>query len=68
MKKVNSLSPNNFLQYLRSNFWDNTVSNCFEVTVTECESKPEQPDRLSVNVVSARTLKEIRIKTLIKLS
>ena len=39
-------------------------SNCFEVIVNECKSKLEQTDRLSDNVVSERSLKEIRTKNL----
>ena len=62
-KKGNSLLANNFLKYLRSTFWDDIDSNCFEVNVNECESKLNLPDRLS-NVVSERSLKEIRTKNL----
>ena len=49
---------------MRSTFWDDTDSNCFKVYVVECESKLEQPDPLSDNVVSDKSLKEIRIKNL----
>ena len=49
---------------MRSPFWDDTDSNCFKVYVIECESKLEQPDPLSDNVVSDKSLKEIRIKNL----
>ena len=49
---------------MRSFFWDDTDSNCFKVYVIECESKLEQPDPLSDNVVSDKSLKEIRIKNL----
>ena len=60
-KKGNSLLANNFLKYLRSTFWDDIDSNCFEVNVHECESKLDIPDRLS-DVVSERSLKVIRTK------
>ena len=60
-KKGNSLLANNFLKYLRSTFWDDIDSNCFEVNVHECESKLDIPDRLS-DVVSERSLKVIRKK------
>ena len=40
------------------------AGNCFEVNFIECESKLKWPDRLSDNVVSERSLKEIRIKNL----
>ena len=62
-KKGNSLLANNFLKYLRSAFWDDIDSNCFEVNVNECESKLEQPDHLS-DVVSERSLKEFCTKNL----
>ena len=60
-KKGNSLLANNSLKYLRSTFWDDIESNCFEVNVHECESKLDIPDRLS-DVVSERSLKSIRTK------
>ena len=60
-KKGNSLLANNFLKYLRSTFWDDIDSNCFEVNVHECESKLDIPDRLS-DVVSERSLKVISKK------
>ena len=60
-RKGNSLLTNNFLKYLRSTFWDDIDSNCFEVNVHECESKLDIPDRLS-DVVSERSLKVIRTK------
>ena len=63
-KKSNSLLANNFLKYLRSTFWDDIDSNCFEVNVNAFESKLEQPDRLSDNVVSERSLKKIGTKNL----
>ena len=59
-KKVNSLLANKFLKYMRSTFWDNIDSNCFEVNVHECESKLDIPDRLSV--VFENSLKVIRTK------
>ena len=59
-KKGNSLLANNFLKYLRSTFWDDIDSNCFEVNVHECESKLDIPDRLSV--VFENSLKVIRTK------
>ena len=60
-KKGNSLLANNFLKYLRSTFWDDIDSNCFEVNVHECESKLDIPDCLS-DVVSDRSLKVICTK------
>ena len=60
-KKGNFLLVNNFLKYLRSTFWHDIDSNCFEVNVHECEFKLDLPDRLS-GVVSERILKVIRTK------
>ena len=62
-KKCNYLLANNFRKYLRSIFWDDIDSNCFEVNVNECESKLDLPDCLS-DVVPERSLKEIRTKSL----
>ena len=59
-KKCNSLLAN---KYMRSTFWDDIDSNCFEVNVDECESKHDIPDRLS-DVASERSLKAIRTKNL----
>ena len=55
---------NNFLKYLKSTFWDDPDSNCFEVNVIECDFKLEQCDCLSDNVVVKRSPKETRIKNL----
>ena len=60
-KKGNSLLANNFLEYLRSTFWDDIDSNCIKVNVYECESKLDIPDCLS-DVVSDRSLKVICTK------
>ena len=60
-KKGNSSLAKNFLKYLRSTFWDDIDSNCFEVNVNECESKLDLPYRLS-NVASEKSLEEIRTK------
>ena len=46
---------------MRSTFWDDIDSNCFEVNVHECESKLDIPNRLS-DLVSERSLKAIRAK------
>ena len=67
-KNGNSLLVNNFLKYLRSTFWGDIDSNCFEINVGECESKLEQPDRLSRDVVCEKSLGEIRTKVLTELS
>ena len=60
-KKGNSLLVNNFLKCLRSTFWDDIDSNCFEVNVDECESQLDITDRLS-DVGSERSLKVVRTK------
>ena len=62
-KKGNFLLVNNFLKYLRSTFGIHINSNCFEVNVNECVSKPHLPDCLS-DLVSERSLEEIRTKDL----
>ena len=58
-KKGNPLLVNNFLKYLRSTLWGDIDSNYFEINVNGCKSKVKQPDRLSDDVVSERSPKDI---------
>ena len=48
---------------MRSTFWDDTDSNCFEVNCIVYESKLKKLDHLS-DVVSDKSLKKIRVKNL----
>ena len=61
-EKGSSLLATNFLKYVRPTFLYDADSNCFEVNDIEYESKLEQSDHLSDNVISDGSLKEIRIK------